>query len=66
MSVIDDAHLMSIDNLRKLRLLPEDFPKNHKLILVGQVELLAELDLSKNTATVSHATFGCRRGRNCT
>ena len=39
-TVIDDIHLM--ESLRKLRLLLlEDVPKNHNLILVGQVELLA-------------------------
>ncbi|WDQ16498.1 AAA family ATPase [Rhodopirellula sp. P2] len=56
-SVIDDAHLMSMDNLRKLRLLLEDFPKNHNLILVGQVELLAELDLSVNLDLKSRVTY---------
>lgn len=33
-TIIDDAHLMELDNLRKLRLLLEDFPKNHNLILI--------------------------------
>jgi MSHA biogenesis protein MshM len=28
--IIDDAHLMDIDSLRRLRLLFEDFPKNQK------------------------------------
>jgi len=40
-TIIDDAHLMSMENLRKLRLLLEDFPKNHNLILIGQVEMLS-------------------------
>ncbi len=39
-TIIDDAHLMDMDNLRKLRLLLEDFPKNHNLILIGQPVLL--------------------------
>ena len=47
-TIIDDAHLMEMESLRKLRLLLEDFPKNHNLILVGQVELLANLDLAIN------------------
>ena len=34
-TIIDDAHLMEMSNLRKLRLLFEDFPKNHNLILIG-------------------------------
>ena len=56
-TIIDDAHLMSMDNLRKLRLLLEDFPKNHNLILVGQVELLASLDLSINQDIKSRVTY---------
>ncbi len=34
-TIIDDAHLMEMETLRKLRLLLEDFPKNHNLILIG-------------------------------
>ena len=30
--------------LRKLRLLFEDFPKNHNLVLIGRPSLLANLD----------------------
>ena len=39
-TIIDDAHLMEMQTLRKLRLLFEDFPKNHNIILSGQPELL--------------------------
>ena len=46
--VIDDAHLIEVDALRKLRLLLEDFPKNHNLILIGQPELLTHFNLSIN------------------
>lgn len=56
-TVIDDAHLMEMENLRKLRLLFEDFPKNHNLILVGQVELLASLDLAVNGDIKSRVTY---------
>jgi type II secretory pathway predicted ATPase ExeA len=56
-TVIDDAHLMDIENLRKLRLLLEDFPKNHNLILVGQVELLSSLDLAVNQDIKSRVTY---------
>ena len=56
-TIIDDAHLMDMDNLRKLRLLFEDFPKNHNLILVGQVELLTHLDLSVNQDIKSRVTY---------
>lgn len=34
--VFDDAHLMPADCLRKLRLLCEDFPRSHNLMLIGQ------------------------------
>ena len=56
-TVIDDAHLMDMDNLRKLRLLLEDFPKNHNLILIGQVELLSNLDLAVNQDIKSRVTY---------
>jgi type II secretory pathway predicted ATPase ExeA len=56
-TVIDDAHLMDMENLRKLRLLLEDFPKNHNLILIGQVELLANLDLAVNQDIKSRVTY---------
>ncbi len=56
-TVIDDAHLMDMGNLRKLRLLLEDFPKNHNLILVGQVELLSNLDLTVNLDIKSRVTY---------
>ena len=56
-TVIDDAHLMSMENLRRLRLLLEDFPKNHNLILIGQVELLASLDLAVNQDIKSRVTY---------
>lgn len=43
--IIDDAHLMPPDCLRKLRLLCEDFPRSHNLILIGQPPLLQSLSL---------------------
>ena len=46
--IIDDAHLMEISALRRLRLLLEDFPKNHCLVLVAQPELLSCLALTVN------------------
>ncbi len=36
---------MEMQNLRKLRLLLEDFPKNHNLILVGQPYLIQNISL---------------------
>ena len=56
-TIIDDAHLMEMDNLRKLRLLLEDFPKNHNLILIGQVELLSSLDLGIHQDIKSRLTY---------
>jgi len=55
--VIDDAHLMHIDSLRKLRLLFEDFPKNHNLILIAQPSLLSKLSLTLNEDIKSRVTY---------
>jgi MSHA biogenesis protein MshM len=55
--IIDDAHLMSIDGLRRLRLLFEDFPKNHNLILIAQPSLLTKLSLSVNDDIKSRVTY---------
>lgn len=55
--VIDDAHLMDILCLRKLRLLFEDFPKNHNLILIGQPSLLSTITLSVNQDINSRVTY---------
>jgi MSHA biogenesis protein MshM len=56
-TILDDAHLMDMANLRKLRLLVEDFPKNHNLILIGQPSLLAALDLGVNQDVKSRVTY---------
>jgi MSHA biogenesis protein MshM len=56
-TVLDDAHLMDPANLRKLRLLFEDFPKNHNLVLVGRPGLLAALDLGVNQDLKSRVTY---------
>ena len=56
-TIIDDAHLMDMDTLRKLRLLFEDFPKNHNLILIGQPGLLSNLGLSINQDIKSRVTY---------
>lgn len=55
--IIDDAHLMDIDSLRRLRLLFEDFPKNHNLILIAQPSLLVNLSLSSNEDIRSRVTY---------
>lgn len=55
--IIDDAHLMDIATLRKLRLLFEDFPKNHNLILMGETSLIQNISLSINQDIKSRITF---------
>ena len=56
-SVIDDAHLMEMNTLRKLRLLFEDFPKNHNVILIGQPSLLNNMSLSINSDMKTRVTY---------
>jgi len=64
--IIDDAHLMTMDALRRLRLLFEDFPKNHgpstiprrhNLVLVAQPGLLTKLSLTMNDNIKSRVTY---------
>ena len=55
--IIDDAHLMEMHTLRKLRLLFEDFPKNHNVILVGQPQLLHNMALRVNEDIKSRVTY---------
>jgi MSHA biogenesis protein MshM len=55
--IIDDAHLMDMHTLRKLRLMFEDFPKNHNVILVGQTGLLHNLALKVNDDITSRVTY---------
>lgn len=56
-TILDDAHLMDMANLRKLRLLFEDFPKNHNVVLIGRPNLLAALDLGVNADIKSRVTY---------
>ncbi len=55
--VIDDAHLMPADCLHKLRLLCEDFPRSHNLVLIGQPPLLQSLSLTVNEEIRSRVTY---------
>lgn len=55
--IIDDAHLMDMQTLRRVRLLLEDFPNNHNLILIGQPNLLANLSLKVNDDIKSRITY---------
>jgi type II secretory pathway predicted ATPase ExeA len=56
-TIIDDAHLMDVINLRKLRLLFEDFPKNHNVILMGQPALIFNMALKVNEDIKSRVTY---------
>ncbi len=55
--IIDDAHLAPLEALRKLRLLFEDFPKNHNLILLGQPQLNDTLQLRVNEDIRNRITY---------
>lgn len=55
--IIDDAHLMPAESLRKLRLLFEDFPRSHNLVLIGQPYLMQTLSLSINEEIRSRVTY---------
>ncbi len=55
--IIDDAHLMGTDSLRKLRLLFEDFPRTHNLVLIGQPTVMHTLALSVNEEIRSRVTY---------
>jgi MSHA biogenesis protein MshM len=56
-TIIDDAHLLEMDVLRKLRLLFEDFPRNNNVILIGQPELLSKMSLAVNEDIRSRVTY---------
>jgi len=55
--IIDDAHLMDMECLRKLRLLFEDFPKNHNLVLFAQPQLMQKMHLIVNEDLKSRITY---------
>ncbi|MBD8528301.1 ExeA family protein [Pseudomarimonas arenosa] len=55
--VIDEAHLLDIGVLRKLRLLFERFPKKHLLVLLGQPDLMHTLALLPNADIKSRITY---------
>ena len=58
--IIDDAHLLPVDALHKLRLLLEDFPKNHNLILIGQPALNTTLQLRPQQDLKSRVTYSAK------
>ncbi len=58
--IIDDAHLLDVECLRKLRLLFEDFPKNHNLVLFAQTSLMHKLRLTVNEDIRSRITYSVK------
>lgn len=56
-TLIDEAHLMDMAILRKLRLLFDRFPKNHNLVLFGQPDLLYYLSMKINEDIKSRITY---------
>lgn len=55
--VIDDAHLLDVGILRRLRLLFERFPNKHNLVLLGHPELLHRLSLMCNEDLKSRISY---------
>ena len=55
--LIDEAHLLEMNVLRKLRLLFEQFPKKHNLVLFGQRDLLHYLTLNINQDIKTRITY---------
>jgi MSHA biogenesis protein MshM len=55
--LIDEAHLLDMEVLRKLRLLFDQFPKKHNLVLFGQPELLYFLSMKINEDLKSRITY---------
>ena len=56
-TLIDEAHLLDIQVLRKLRLLFDRFPKKHNLVLFGQPDLLYRLSMSVNADIKDRITY---------
>ena len=55
--VIDEAHLLDVMILRKLRLLFERFPKKHNLVLLGHPELMYRLSMMCNEDIKSRISY---------
>ena len=56
-TLIDEAHLLDMAVLRKLRLLFERFPKKHNLVLFGQRDLLYYLSMAINEDIKRRITY---------
>ncbi|WP_426108076.1 AAA family ATPase [Massilia sp. TSP1-1-2] len=55
--VIDEAHLLDVAILRKLRLLFERFPRKHTLVLLGHPELMFRLSMMCNEDIKSRISY---------
>jgi MSHA biogenesis protein MshM len=55
--LIDEAHLLDMATLRKLRLLFDKFPKKYNLVLFGQIELMHYLSMTINEDLKSRITY---------
>ena len=55
--VIDEAHLLDMTILRKLRLLFDRFPKKHNLVLLGHPELMYRLSMMCNEDIKSRISY---------
>jgi type II secretory pathway predicted ATPase ExeA len=62
-TIIDDAHLMEMTTLRKLRLMFGEFPKNHNIILIGQPSLIGNMSLKVNEDIKSRVTYSVNMPR---
>lgn len=56
-TLIDEAHLLNMEVLRKLRLLFDKFPKKHNLVLFGQRDLMYYLSMNVNEDIKSRITY---------
>jgi type II secretory pathway predicted ATPase ExeA len=56
-TLIDEAHLLDMTALRKLRLLFDQFPKKHNLVLFGEQDLLHYLSMAVNEDIKSRVTY---------
>ena len=56
-TVIDEAHLLGPEPLRRLRLLFDRFPRRHNLILFGQSELMLRLTMKNYSDIKSRITY---------
>lgn len=56
-TLIDEAHLLDMKSLRKLRLLFDQFPKKHNLVLFGEQDLLYYLSMTVNKDIKGRITY---------